>query len=347
MLSQSRTTSSRRGNPMVFGTAKLKHGKKHFVAFFYEIRKNRDSQLKIGWTEEKCIAMDKLAQEDHSYRLSHEDFLRYQNHWKITLNKSGKNAPMRLRSDFWTAVTLMIRLHRESGEECAEPIPFQQYQRWHPSSSILQGWIGLKNWWSSIFIFFVVVGSFTADSNLLQPTGGGANKTPHTSPFSRSQCALVMTCHTTWLKRLCASSHPCVMRLSDCLFTLRSSLCSLHCLSLSFTYSWTLTSTFSFFHVDVLVKYTFIKKPLSSKNHFHQKPFSSVTIFIRNHFHQKNETKGWDSQYSPCLCEGVAGRPTMLHMKVCWRSKGRFLGSRSLGFRSLGFRSLGFRCFRV
>ena len=27
----------------------------------------RDSQLKIGWTEEKCIAMDKLAQEDHSY----------------------------------------------------------------------------------------------------------------------------------------------------------------------------------------------------------------------------------------------------------------------------------------
>ena len=30
----------------------------------------RDSQLKIGWTEEKCIAMDKLAQEDHSYRLT-------------------------------------------------------------------------------------------------------------------------------------------------------------------------------------------------------------------------------------------------------------------------------------
>ena len=27
---------------------------------------NRDSQLTIGWTEEKCIAMDKLAQEDHS-----------------------------------------------------------------------------------------------------------------------------------------------------------------------------------------------------------------------------------------------------------------------------------------
>ena len=26
----------------------------------------RDSQLKIGWTEVKCIEMDKLAQENHS-----------------------------------------------------------------------------------------------------------------------------------------------------------------------------------------------------------------------------------------------------------------------------------------
>ena len=27
----------------------------------------RDSQLRIGWIEEKCIEMDKLAQENHSY----------------------------------------------------------------------------------------------------------------------------------------------------------------------------------------------------------------------------------------------------------------------------------------
>ena len=97
------------------------------------------------------------------------------------------------------------------------------------------------------------------------------------------------------------------------------------------------------------IKDHFHQRPLSSKTTFHQKPFSSETIFIR-----KNETKGWDSQYSPCLCEGVAGRrpatpshkhglcplfgfqqafmwniagrrPAMLHMKVC---------SRGLGFRS-------------
>ena len=39
----------------------------------------RDLQLKTGWTEEKSIAMEKLAQEDHSYHLSREEYLRYQN----------------------------------------------------------------------------------------------------------------------------------------------------------------------------------------------------------------------------------------------------------------------------
>ena len=94
-----------------------------------------DSQLKIGWTEDKCIGMDKLAQEDHSYRLSSEEYERYQKNWYLTLFKTGKNVPMRLRSDFRTAVTLMNRLHRESGEERPEPIPFHQYQSCHSSSS--------------------------------------------------------------------------------------------------------------------------------------------------------------------------------------------------------------------
>ena len=61
---------------------------------------------KIGWTEQKCIDMEKLAQEDHSYRLSREEFKRYQGQWYLTLNKSGKNAPMRLRSDFRAAATI-------------------------------------------------------------------------------------------------------------------------------------------------------------------------------------------------------------------------------------------------
>ena len=109
---------------------------------------HRDSQLKIGWTEENCIAMDELAQEDHSYRLPREEFKRYQGQHP-TLNRSGKNASM--RSDFRPAVAIKNRLHRESGEERAEPIPFQHYQRWRPSSSSDSwwNWDTSKSWWSS------------------------------------------------------------------------------------------------------------------------------------------------------------------------------------------------------
>ena len=84
----------------------------------------RDSQLKIGWNEEKCIAMDKLAQEDHSNCTSPEEYETSRKNWYISWNKSGRTAPMKLRSDFRTAVTTTSRLHRESGEERPEPIFF-------------------------------------------------------------------------------------------------------------------------------------------------------------------------------------------------------------------------------
>ena len=41
------------------------------------------SQLKTGWTEQKCIEMDQLAQQDHTYRLSKEVFKRYQGQWYL------------------------------------------------------------------------------------------------------------------------------------------------------------------------------------------------------------------------------------------------------------------------
>ena len=59
----------------------------------------------------------------------YDEYERCQKNWYISMNKSGRNAPMKLRSDFRTALTLTNRLHRESGEERPEPIPFQQYQK--------------------------------------------------------------------------------------------------------------------------------------------------------------------------------------------------------------------------
>ena len=59
----------------------------------------RESPLAIGWTEQKCKELDELAQEDHTYRLTPEE-KRCQGQWYLTLNKSGKNGPMKLRSNF-------------------------------------------------------------------------------------------------------------------------------------------------------------------------------------------------------------------------------------------------------
>ena len=73
--------------------------------------------------------------------------------WYITLNKSGRNAAMNLRSNFREALTDMYRIHRESGEERLKPIPLYQYQRWHsPSSSSTSWWQWNEQWWSSFFL---------------------------------------------------------------------------------------------------------------------------------------------------------------------------------------------------
>ena len=49
----------------------------HFKGFhdrFLRDQGYRESQLSIGWTEQKCIEMDELAKENHTYRLSKEEF---------------------------------------------------------------------------------------------------------------------------------------------------------------------------------------------------------------------------------------------------------------------------------
>ena len=99
----------------------------------------RESQLAIGWTEQKCKECDELAQEHHTYRLTPEERRRYQGHWYLTLNKEGKHGPMKLRSDFRAAVLMKNRLHHESGEQVEEPVHPDQYSPWHPSSS--------TSWW--------------------------------------------------------------------------------------------------------------------------------------------------------------------------------------------------------
>ena len=80
----------------------------------------RESQLAIGWTEQKCKEWDELTKEDYTHKLTPEERRRYQGQWYLTLNREGKNGPVKLRSDFRAAVSMKNRLRQQAGEQIEE-----------------------------------------------------------------------------------------------------------------------------------------------------------------------------------------------------------------------------------
>ena len=87
----------------------------------------RESQLAVGWSQQYCKEWDELAKEDHTYKLTPEEKRRYKGQWYLTLNKAGKNGPVKLRTDYRAACMMKNRLHHESEEPIEEPIhPGQQ-----------------------------------------------------------------------------------------------------------------------------------------------------------------------------------------------------------------------------
>ena len=68
----------------------------------------RESQLAIGWSEQRCKEWDELAKEDHTCKLTPEERRRYKGQRHLTLNKAGKTGPMKLRSDYRAAVLMKI-----------------------------------------------------------------------------------------------------------------------------------------------------------------------------------------------------------------------------------------------
>ena len=104
----------------------------HFTGIHDRILRDpvyRESQLAIGWSEQKCKEWDELAKEDHTYKLTPEERRRYKGQWYLTLNKAGTNGPMKLRSDCRTAVMMKHRLYHESGEPIDKPIHPDQQRR--------------------------------------------------------------------------------------------------------------------------------------------------------------------------------------------------------------------------
>ena len=82
--------------------------------------------------EQVCRAWDVLADEDHTYHMSEEEYFHYKNNWWISLNKSQ---PLRKRSDFKQALSSLKRLHQEAGRDQVEPIPCWKFKQWRPASS--------------------------------------------------------------------------------------------------------------------------------------------------------------------------------------------------------------------
>ena len=78
------------------------------------IENNRD--------EEVCPRWDVLADEDHTYHLSEEEYFYYKNKWWLHLNKSGSDTqPVRKRSDFNHALSTLERLHQEAEQNNSRP----------------------------------------------------------------------------------------------------------------------------------------------------------------------------------------------------------------------------------
>ena len=81
-----------------------------------------ERMLENNRDEDVCRKWDDLAEQDHTYRMSEEEYFHYRQNWWISLNKSGNTTePMRKRSDFNQALSTLNRVHREAG---GKPLKF-------------------------------------------------------------------------------------------------------------------------------------------------------------------------------------------------------------------------------
>ena len=86
--------------------------------------------------EEVCRRWDVLADEDHTYHMSEEEYFYYKNKWWISLNKTGNGTqPLRNRSDFKQALSTLDRLHQEAGEEPYAPTYSYKHKQWQLAQS--------------------------------------------------------------------------------------------------------------------------------------------------------------------------------------------------------------------
>ena len=96
----------------------------------------RGRMIENSRDDEVCRAWDVLADEDHTYHMSQEEFFHYRNNWRLHLNKPFNDTQqLTNRSDFKQALSTLKRLQQEAGGDEQEPIPYWKYKQWKPASS--------------------------------------------------------------------------------------------------------------------------------------------------------------------------------------------------------------------
>ena len=89
---------------------------------FYKQDSYRESQMAIGWTEEKCRCLDQLALEDKSCTATRRERTRYENNWKLTTNAQGPVSPIDERDDYQAAVKTIKNLRQQVDQPSNPPI---------------------------------------------------------------------------------------------------------------------------------------------------------------------------------------------------------------------------------
>ena len=122
---------------------KKKCKKREFLSIhdrFIRDEKFRTNMFDVGRTEEICREMDKLANEDHTHRISEDEIRVYRNNWWIRSNTVGSDTmPVRHRADFKQALSTLRQLKNQ--EDTAHQ------QRWQSHSSSWWNW--QESWWHS------------------------------------------------------------------------------------------------------------------------------------------------------------------------------------------------------
>ena len=73
----------------------------------------RESQQAMGWDEDTCRSLHKIASEDHSYIATWCERQRYDNNAKFAIDTHGKNGPMKVRSGHSDAVRTIRDLRQK------------------------------------------------------------------------------------------------------------------------------------------------------------------------------------------------------------------------------------------